>query len=571
MGQGFLNIISIIGSLALFIYGMKVMSEAIQKAAGQRLRKALNAMTARQSVGVLTGLVLTVLLQSSSATTVMVVSFVNAGLLSLLESIGVILGANLGTTVTAWLVALADSKAFSLSLLSLPFMAIAFPLLFISRERLKLWGEVLIGFALLLLGLTLMRDALPSLENHKELLSFLKGFSYTGQSYPSQLGTAILFITVGALMTIVVQSSSAAIAFTLILTSEGWISFPLAAAIVLGENIGTTITANLAATVGNVHAKRSARAHLIINLIGATWALLLLPPFLNLISYCSLQAFGASPFESAAAVPLALSLFHTLFNLANLLLLFSFIPAIASLTQWLVPAKNQEDEAFSLDYIGSGLMATPELSLVEARKELARFAKLMRTAFKYIPLLITEMEEKKLQQYTQKLQHYEDLSDRMEVEISNYLSEASRAELSTEGSQRVRIMLNIANYLERIGDIYLEVSRNLTHRKEQKAYFTPDMRAKVLELSNKVEECLNQMVHNLEASDNMVDKKRSKSLKQEVELTFKTLKTEYIQKVEKGKYRIQSGLYYSDLLAELERIADHATRISNALPTAQKV
>ena len=569
MGEGILNIVAIIGSLGLFIYGMKVMSEAIQKVAGTRLRKALNAMTARKSVGVVTGLLITVLLQSSSATTVMVVSFVNAGLISLIESIGVIMGANLGTTVTAWLVALVDNGKLSLSLLILPLLAISLPLIFIPRERVKLWAEVLIGFALLLLGLTLMRDALPDLQEHKELLSFLKDYSYSGKSYLAKLGIAAVFILVGALMTIMVQSSSAAIAFTIILTSEGWISFPLAAAIVLGENIGTTVTANLAAVIGNVHAKRSARAHFIFNVLGVLWSLFLLPPFLNLIASSSQWLFGANPYESASVIPLSLSLFHTSFNLFNLLIFFSFTAFIAKLAIWMVPSKGSEDEEFSLDYIGSGLMATPELSLVEARKELVKFADLMRRAFKYIPMLITEMEEKKLKQYTLKLQKYEDISDRMEMEISNYLSEASRAELSTLGSQRVRTMLHIANYLERIGDIYLEVSRNLTTRKEQKAYFTPDMRTKVIQLAEKVARCLDQMVRNLESQEGEADFEEARKLERDVNETFQQFRAEYIAKVEKGKYRIQSGLYYSDLLAELERIADHAASISSSLKSSK--
>lgn len=569
--SGILNIISIIGSLGLFIYGMKVMSEALQKVTGTRLRKALNTMTSTQTVGIITGTLITALVQSSSATTVMVVSFVNAGLLSLLEAIGVIMGANLGTTITAWLVAVVDTGKISLSQLTLPILAIALPLIFIARERIKLWAEVLIGFALLLLGLSLMRDALPDLESNKDLLIFLKDFSYANKGYFGQLGIASLFILVGLFITVIVQSSSAAIAFTLILTSEGWISFPLAAAIVLGENIGTTITANVAATIGNVHAKRAARAHFIYNVLGMLWALLCLPFLLQFIAWLSQLLFGGNPFQEIAVVPLSLSLWHTLFNLFNLLLFFNFIPVIARLARWMVPTKNIEDEEFSLDYIGSGLMATPELSLVEARKELVKFADLMRKAFKFIPLLITEMEEKKLKTYTDKLEKYEEISDRMEMEISNYLGEASRAELSILGSQRVRAMLHVANYLERMGDIYLEVSRNLTHRKEQKAYFTPDMRTRVLQLSELVSRSLDQMVKNIEGLDGATDYAKAEIYEREVNETFKKFRTEYIAKIEKGKYRIQSGMYYSDLLAEMQRVADHAASISIALKTPKAI
>ena len=315
----------------------------------------------------------------------------------------------------------------------------------------------------------------------------------------------------------------------------------MAAAIILGENIGTTITANIAAVVANVHAKRAARVHLIFNVLGVLWAILLFPFFLDLVAALSKLIFNGNPYKDDAVIALSLSLFHTLFNLFNLLLCLNFVPLLVRIATWMVPSRNTEDELFSLDYIGSGLMATPELSMLEARKELLNFGDLIRKAYKYIPLLIIEMDEKKLNQYVEKLEKYEDISDRMEMEISNYLSKISQSELSTFGNNRVRVMLNVANYLERIGDIYLEVSRNLTNRKEQKAYFTPEMRNSVLRLSELVSQSLD---------------------------LFAALKADYIEKVERGKYRIQSGMYYSDLLAEMERIADHAANISSALSSS---
>lgn len=565
MSFGILNIVSIIGALGLFIFGMKVMSEAIQKAAGVGLRKVLGAMTSTKLYGIFTGLLITGLVQSSSATTVMLISFVNAGLITLSESITVIMGANLGTTVTAWLVAVLDMGKLSITALSLPLIALAFPLLFFTREKFKLWGEVLIGFAILFLGLALLRESLPNLESNPQVLSFLQDFSYQDKTYLGKIGIAMLFVLAGFLITIIVQSSSAAIALTLVLTSEGWISFPLAAAIVLGENIGTTITANIAAVVANVHAKRAARSHFLFNFLGVLWAVLALPLFLALVASISVSVFNGDPFTSTSAIPLALCVFHSLFNFFNILIFYGLTNRLAKLSEWMVRSKSDEDEMFSLDYIGSGLMATPELSIMEARKELVKFGDLMRRAFKYIPLLITEMDEKKLHEYTEKLQKYEDISDRMEMEISNYLSQASRGELSSDGSARVRMMLHVANYLERIGDIYLEVSRNLTTRKEQKAYFTPDMRSKVIQLAELVARSLDQMVRNLESNSERIDLQAAQKLESEVNATFQNFRADYIAKVEKGKFRVQSGMYYSDLLAELERIADHAISISNTL------
>jgi len=563
-----LNILSIIGALGLFIYGMKVMSEAIQKVAGAKLRSTLRTMTSSRGIGVFTGFSVTGVLQSSSATTVMIVSFVNAGLITLEQSVGVIMGANLGTTVTAWIVAVLGMGKFSISQLSLPILALAFPLIFLSKEKMRLYGEAIFGFAILFLGLSFMRESLPDWQENMEALNFLKQFSYEGSSYLSALLLTILFMLLGAVATFFLQSSSAAIALTLVLTAEGFISFPLAAAIILGENIGTTITANLAAVVANVYAKRAARVHLIFNVLGVIWALLLFPFFLDFVAVLSQFFFNGNPYQDYGVIALSLSLFHTLFNFFNILIFLNFVPLLVKISTWMVRSRTSEDELFSLDYIGSGLMATPELSLLEARKELLNFGDLIRKAYKYIPLLIVEMDEKKLHQYVQKLEKYEDISDRMEMEISNYLSKISQSELSTFGNNRVRAMLNVANYLERIGDIYLEVSRNLTSRKEQKAYFTPEMRNSVLRLSELVSQSLDLMVKIIDSANNKDYYEASVKVEREINKLFSALKADYIEKVEKGKYRIQSGMYYSDLLAEMERIADHAANISSALSSS---
>jgi phosphate:Na+ symporter len=563
-----LNILSIIGALGLFIYGMKVMSEAIQKVAGAKLRSTLRTMTASRGIGVFTGFSVTGILQSSSATTVMIVSFVNAGLITLEQSVGVIMGANLGTTVTAWIVAVLGMGKFSISQLSLPILALAFPLIFLSKEKLRLYGEAIFGFAILFLGLSFMRESLPDWQANMEALNFLKQFNYEGSSYLSALLLTILFVLLGTVVTFFLQSSSAAIALTLVLTAEGFVSFPLAAAIILGENIGTTITANIAAFVANVYAKRAARIHLIFNVLGVLWAIFLFPFFLNFVATLSELIFNGNPYKDDAVIALSLSLFHTLFNLFNLLLCLNFVPLLVRIATWMVPSRNTEDELFSLDYIGSGLMATPELSMLEARKELLNFGDLIRKAYKYIPLLIVEMDEKKLNQYVEKLEKYEDISDRMEMEISNYLSKISQSELSSFGNNRVRAMLNVANYLERIGDIYLEVSRNLTNRKEQKAYFTPEMRNSVLRLSELVSQSLDLMVKIIDSSDDKDYYESSVKVEREINRLFAALKADYIEKVEKGKYRIQSGMYYSDLLAEMERIADHAANISSTLSSS---
>ncbi len=561
MNFGIFDFLTLIGALGIFIYGMKVMSEAIQKVAGSKLREILGAMTSNRFFGIFTGLLITTLVQSSSATTVMVVSFVNAGLLSLVESIGVIMGANVGTTVTAWLISVLGLGKFSISALCLPIVGVGFPMMFVGKEKVKLWGEVLIGFALLFLGLAFMKDAVPDLKGNPEVLEFLRNITYDEKGWVGKFFISLAFVGIGTILTIVVQSSSAAMALTLVMCNEGWISFPLAAAIVLGENIGTTITANLAALVANVHAKRAARAHFIFNVFGVLWMLLLLPFFLKMTASATEMVFGGNPFESATSIPMALALFHTSFNIINVLLMVGLVGIIARIVIRMVPSKG-EDEVFSLDYIGSGLMSTPELSIVEARKELAKFARIMRSAYRYVPLLVTEMEEKKFKLYVEKLEHYENISDRMEIEIATYLTKASAGDLSSEASTRVRSMLSVANYLERIGDIYLEISRNLMIRKKKKAYFTQEIRDRILRLSNLVAKAMDTMVSNLEANEGKMNFQEAERIEEKINILYRELRAEYIKKIEKGRFRLESGMYYSDLISEMERIADHVAHIS---------
>lgn len=541
------------------------MSEAIQKFAGARLRKTLRAMTAKKGRGLFYGFGVTGLLQSSSATTVMIVSFVNAGLITVEHSVGLIMGANIGTTITAWLVSVLGMGKLSIAHLSMPLLAFGFPLLFLGKEKMRNYGEAIFGFAILFIGLGFMRDSMPAWQENEVLLQFLQHYEFQQGQWWQNLGVSALFVAFGVGATFLLQSSSAAMALTLVFTANGLISFPLAAAIILGENIGTTFTANIAALVANIHARRTALIHLLFNVFGVFWALVLLGPFLQFISLLSGWLFGGDPMSNVAVIPLSLSLFHSLFNITNVLIFFNLSKILVKLSMRLMPSRSSEDEVFSLDFIGSGPLATPELSIIEARRELLKFADLIRKAYKYIPLLITEMDEKKLVSYVQKLQKYEDISDRMEMEISAYLSKISQSDLSSEGSSRVRSMLHIANYLERIGDIYLEVSRNLTHRKQQKAYFTPEMRKQVMQLSELVSRSLDLMVKNIESDSDQSHLQEAQKVGRDIDTLFRSLKSDYIKKVEKGKFRIQSGMYYSDLLAEMERIADHAASISKAV------
>ena len=565
MSFNLLDLLTLIGALGLFIYGMKVMSDAIQKVAGTKLREILGAMTSNKYFGVFTGMLITVLVQSSSATTVMVVSFVNAGLITLVESIGVIMGANIGTTVTGWLISELGLGKFSISALCLPIVAVAFPMMFAKKELTKQWGEVLLGFAILFLGLSFMKDSVAGLQENTDALSWVQNISYYDKGYLGKFGISLLFVLIGTLLTIVVQSSSAAMALTLVMCNEGWIPFPLAAAIILGENIGTTITANLAALIANVHAKRAARAHLIFNVFGVIWMLLVFPFFLQFIGYLVGSLWDINPFQDVKAIPKSLAMYHTVFNIMNVLIMLPFISLIAKIVIKMVSSKGQEDEVFSLDYIGSGLMATPELSILEAKKELVKFAEVIRRAFNYVPMLVTEMDEKKLRKYNEQIAKYEDISDRMEIEIADYLARTASQELSSSASHRVRAMLNASSYLERIGDIYLELSKNLANRKLKKAYFTPEMRVEVLSVTQLIKSALDQMVSNLNASENSVDFKSAEKIEEDINKLYNQLRKDYVKNVEKGKFRIESGVYYIDMISELERIGDHIASVTEGL------
>ncbi|WGH75945.1 Na/Pi cotransporter family protein [Tenacibaculum tangerinum] len=363
MNYGFYDILQLFGSLGLFLFGMKVMSDALMRLAGDKMRKILATMTSNRFLGISTGFFITSIIQSSSATTLMVVSFSNASLLTLTESISVIMGANIGTTITAWLITLLGFKV-SMSSIALPLVGLGFAFTFSKKENMKNWGEFIIGFAILFIGLQFLKDAVPDIKQNPDILEFLTRYTDLG------FWSVLLFLFIGTLLTIIIQSSSATMAITLIMTAQGWIPFPLAAAMVLGENIGTTITANLAAVVSNYHAKRTARAHLIFNVLGVIWVLVLFYPFLKFIEWLVAQTGSESPYLSAAAIPVALSLFHTTFNVSNTFLLVWFIKPIARIVERLVPAQiKSEKEIDEPKFLSKTVMKYPETLIVSLVNE----------------------------------------------------------------------------------------------------------------------------------------------------------------------------------------------------------
>ncbi|OQX99600.1 MAG: Na/Pi cotransporter, partial [Bacteroidetes bacterium 4572_117] len=387
MEYGIIEVLTLLGSLGIFLFGMKLMSESLQKVAGEKMRSILAAMTSNRAKGIFTGFLITAVIQSSSATTVMVVSFVNAGLLSLIESVGVIMGANIGTTVTAWLISILGFKV-KMSAIAIPLIGLGFPLLFSKNTKRKAWGELIIGFSLLFIGLQYLKEAVPDIKSHPEILNFLG--DYINMGYFS----LIIFLIIGSLLTVIIQSSSATMALTLVLCFNGLIPFEMAAAMVLGENIGTTITANLAALVANVSAKRAARAHFIFNTFGVVWILILFYPFLEMINWLVLEIGLDSPYSNSASIPIALSIFHTGFNITNVLVLNWFAPFIVKIVEKMVPDEDT-DEEFRLKYINVGTVSTSELSILQAGSEIEVYGERIINMFDFVKKLFATEKEKK--------------------------------------------------------------------------------------------------------------------------------------------------------------------------------
>lgn len=552
------EIIVLLGALGFFIYGMKIMSEGIQKAAGQNLRKILGIMTRNRFTGVLTGFSVTSIIQSSSATTVMVVSFVNAGLLNLRQAIGVIMGANIGTTMTAVLVTVLGFSKFSLGTYALPVIALGFPLLFAKRDTLRSMGEFIIGFALLFMGLDALKNAVP--EFSAESMQFLNSIKDLGAL------STLIFILIGTLLTVIIQSSSAAVALTLVLCDKGYIDFSMAAAIVLGENIGTTITANLAALIGNVNAKRAAVAHSLFNIIGVIWMFFIFSPFLRGIEWSMVSLGGLrSPFESNDSIKWGLTLFHILFNICNTLLLVWFVSAIEKLTIRIVRSKKDEDEQHHLEYISSGMLQTPELSIIEVKKEVIKFGKITKKMMGFINQILLESDNKKQDELFERVAKYEEITDKIELEVAEFLRKISEGEVSRETSIKIRIMLNVIDDLETIGDIIYQISKQLQRKKEERIYFLTDQRNNILNLLNVVDEGFDIMNANLEKEYDQVKYDTALIIEEKINELRNSLREKHYMHVEAGEYGVRSGIFYSEILSMTEKIGDHVTNVTESI------
>ena len=571
--MGILQIFTLLGALGMFLYGMNLMSSGLQKAAGERLRGFLSAMTSNPFKGVMTGLGITTIIQSSSATTVMVVSFVNAGLLTLAQAIGVIMGANIGTTVTAWMVSWLGFKA-DISVLAVPMMLLGFLFSNSKMDKRKNIGELIVGFSLLFLGLSFMKDSVPDLRETPQVLEFVSSWSAHG------FGSVLLFLAFGTILTLVLQSSSATMAITLIMLSMGWIPFEMACAMVLGENIGTTITANIAASVGNTQAKRAAMSHTIFNVFGVVWALILYKPFLHLVGTITENLFGlpnpaAEGFvvtdsisaEGTAAL-YGLSMLHTLFNLTNTLLLVWFTKWIAQAVSWIVPTpKNQEKEVFRLKYISAGPLATPELSVGQAFEEIISFAKISKNGANYAQNAINEADTDKFEELRSKLVKYEEISDRIEYEIATFLNGISAEEVSESTSLKIKSMYKIIGELESLGDSGETISRILSRKNIHNKKFDADIVKNLNAMADAVNAAYDVMIENLTAAHKgeLTNISNAYNAEDRINTLRNNLRDAVIENIENDGKNYQTSVYYMDVINAYESMGDFMINVSQDL------
>ena len=555
MEYSFYDFLKLIGSLGLFLYGMKIMSEGLQKVAGDRLRSILTAMTTNRVTGVLTGVLITALIQSSSATTVMVVSFVNAGLLTLAESISVIMGANIGTTVTAWIISIFGFKV-DMAAFALPLLAIALPLIFSGKSNRKSVGEFIFGFSFLFMGLSYLKANAPDLNANPEMLAFVQ--NYTDMGFFSIL----LFLFIGTILTMIVQASAATMAITLIMCANGWISLELGAALVLGENIGTTITANLAALTANTQAKRAALAHFVFNVFGVIWVLIIFHPFMQLVNWVVDTFFQTNNPE--VAISYKLSAFHSIFNICNVCLLIWGVKLIERTVCALIRPK-EEDEEPRLRFITGGMLSTAELSILQARKEIHLFAERTHRMFGMVQDLLHTDKDDDFNKLFSRVEKYENISDNMELEIANYLNQVSEGRLSSESKLQIRAMLREVTEIESIGDSCYNLARTINRKRQTNQDFTEKQYEHIHFMMKLTDDALAQMIVVVEKPEHQsIDINKSFNIENEINNYRNQLKNQNILDVNNKEYDYQMGVYYMDIIAECEKLGDYVVNVVEA-------
>ena len=599
MEYSFIQLLGLLGAVGLFLYGMKVMSEGLQKTAGDRLRNILSAMTRNRFTGCVTGFVITALIQSSSASIVLVVSFVNAGLMTLAQSMSVIFGANLGTTFTAWIISLLGFKV-DISAFAIPLMAVAVPLLFSKSGKRKSIGEFIIGFALLFLGLSMISEYVPDLQKNPDMFAFLKRYASMG------FWSIIIFWFVGLVVTMIIQSSAATFAICLVMFAKGWINFDLACAIVLGSAIGTTITPLLASLSGNVAAKRTAMGHLLFNVLGAIWCLALFYPFMRLIgNICAgfglgdpnslynfvngLQTsnpdvynhlFDSNPTENAvvsaqkqvfamqASVSICLSIFYTVYKLINLLVMIWFTKLYVRVVEWIIPARKKTDDDFGLKFISGGLLSSSELNITQAEKEIAVYAERIGRMIPMAQELVhTKGNTEDFNILLSRIEKYEDISDHMELEIAQFLNHVAEGRLSNAGKIKIAAMLRIIGEIESIADCCYGVGKIMVRKNESHVEFNDEIYGNVDTLYRYVTEAMTLMVDQLKNIETVSSSELALSYNKEREINNmrNQLRLANVDNINEHRYEYQTGIYYMDLVADLERTGDYIINVIDTL------
>ncbi|HSV76289.1 MAG TPA: Na/Pi cotransporter family protein [Bacteroidales bacterium] len=556
MSFGLYEILSVLGSIGLFLYGLKTMSDGLQKFVSRKMPVILSAMTSTRVLGVFTGFLITLIIQSSSATTVMVVSFVNAGLLNLAQAIGVILGANIGTTVTAWLITFIGFKE-AIAPLAVPAIAIGFVLIMFSNEKVKTVGDFLLGFAFLFLGINFLRDTLPGMIGPLELINPGAG----------EFNTILIFAGLGLALTLILQSSSAVMALTLVLCFNGWVGFEHGAAMVLGENIGTTITANLAAINGNISSKRAALAHSLFNVIGVFWMLFLMQFFLDLIDRAMISTGLQSPFTTPEMTPIGLSVFHSAFNIANVLLLFGFVNILAKGIEWILPSRDKKLERSQLEYFSTGFLKAHELSAFQASKETKRFVELAHRMFNFLPEMLNQSSKKELEALKDRILKYEQIIDKVDLEINSFMLGVSKNNLTSQATGELDKIRLAINEVEKIGDVCFKISLAIVQLKREKIEFTPSQRTRIFNMFQLTNQAFD---HVLEVFDKGSEFGVEHFVKtREIELKINNFRDEAAQEIiaetQKGTIRARNAFYFNKVITACEKVGDNLYSLAEAI------
>jgi len=558
-----LLVLTILGSLTLFLFGMKLMSESLQRMGGNRLRNAFSSIASNRFRAITSGLLITGAIQSSSAVTVMLVSLMNAGIFNLSQGLGIMMGANIGTTVTAWLVSYFGFH-LDFNIILLPVLGLALPLMFLHGSQKRSLGEFITGFALLFLGLQFMKSSLPEVTPDSMLVSYLSNI--TGSGLPA----IVLFTGAGLLITLLIQSSSATITLTMVMCHNGWISYEAAAAMVLGENLGTTVTANLAAIIANRSAKRLALGHTLFNLFGAIWMIAFFSFFVRFSDAAATAITGYSPNENPLSTPIGLSVFHTSFNLLNTLILVGFIPYFKKLLVLVIPLKENEKKNFRLKYFSPGFFGMSEISLLQAQEEIRMFGRHVAYMFSLIPDYLIEKREQKYLKLQKRISKCEEEADAIESEIRHYLTRTAESDLTQAGSRRISSMLKIIDDLESIADQCTQMERTINRKNAEKAWFTQEMRDGINSLFNLLKEAIENMNHNLSKDYRPGILAKAKETELKINEMRDRLLNENSRRIEQGEITYQHAAFFSGLVNQCEKLADHIINVNEAIASNVK-